>query len=60
VIFPNNVYVVNIGMVGATISSLHSVWVATNYPASGLAARTGFTAKSDGGALGICVIAIGN
>jgi hypothetical protein len=60
IIFPTNCFGVQISMVGATISSLHSVWVKTNYPSSLLADRTQFLAASDNGALGIFYIAMGN
>lgn len=58
--FPNHCYVVNISIVGASVTNPHEVWVATNYPASSGSALTSFIAKSDSGSLGICVIAIGN
>jgi hypothetical protein len=60
IIFPNYCYGVTLGIVGASITSLHSVWVKTNYPANTLAARTQFNAASDSGALGCFFIAIGN
>lgn len=59
-IFPNNCFGVCLGIVGASISSLHSVWVKTNYPSAALGARTAFQATSDSGALGCFYMAIGN
>jgi len=60
IVFPNNCFGVNVGMVGASISSLHSVWCKTNYPSNTLMDRTQFLAASDSGALGIFYFAIGN
>lgn len=60
IVFPTRCFGVNLGIVGATINSLHSVWCKTNYPSSVLADRTQFLCTSDSGALGCFMIAIGN
>lgn len=60
IVFPNACFGVSLGIVGLTISSLHSVWCKTNYPSTASADRTHFQCASDSGSLGCFMIAIGN